>query len=129
MIRQGPGQKEEEVLSIELDTAPLLLFTLPILLTGLGAVLGQLAAQSDTIAVKNSNLLKKMNQSKTIRFLPSQAVILVLMKKLPGAHNWFDQWDFWSGRRREQCHCCRHCRWACAGSIQILMISIVFADL
>ena len=58
MIRQGPGQKEEEVLSVELDTAPLLLFTLPILLTGLGAVLGQLAAQSDTLAVKNCNLLK-----------------------------------------------------------------------
>ena len=40
-----------QVISLELDTAPLLLFTLPVLLTGLGAVLGQLAAQSDTLAV------------------------------------------------------------------------------
>ena len=41
-----------QVISLELDTAPLLLFTLPVLLTGLGAVLGQLAAQSDTLAVE-----------------------------------------------------------------------------
>ena len=50
--RHGSGQTQEQVLSIELDTAPLLLFTLPILLTGIGAVLGQLAAQSDTLAVR-----------------------------------------------------------------------------
>merc|ERR550517_1929372 len=55
-IRHGSGQTQEQVLSIELDTAPLLLFTLPILLTGIGAVLGQLAAQSDTLAVLTSGL-------------------------------------------------------------------------
>ena len=54
--RYGSGQQEEqEVLSLELDTAPLLLFTLPILLTGIGAVLGQLAAQSDTLAVRKAS--------------------------------------------------------------------------
>ena len=51
----GSGQNEEQVLSVELDTAPLLLFTLPILLTGIGAVLGQLAAQSDTLAVRRTS--------------------------------------------------------------------------
>ena len=54
--RHGSGQQEEqEVLSLELDTAPLLLFTLPILLTGIGAVLGQLAAQSETLAVRRAS--------------------------------------------------------------------------
>ena len=93
--RHGSGQQEEqEVLSLELDTAPLLLFTLPILLTGIGAVLGQLAAQSKTLAVR-----KASSSSRTSLIITSCA------------YQWFNQWDFWSwSRRREQRHCCRHRR-------------------
>ena len=68
-----------QVISLELDTAPLLLFTLPVLLTGLGAVLGQLAAQSDTLAVEVFFTLTAMMSTLTLIMLMMLMMLMLLM--------------------------------------------------